>query len=595
MADLVSDIKARLSIEDVVSAYIPLKRAGRSFKALCPFHNEKTPSFVVNPEKQIAYCFGCRNGGDIFKFVQLIENTDFVDALKILADRAGLDMSQYRADYEKPKVSKSEKEVLINIHEAACDFFAKNLWDSEGGKKVLKYLKNRGLEETIIRHYKLGFALDSDDALIDYLIKKDFSKSAIIKSGLVSIKDVAAERISDKFKMRLMFPITDAQGKIIAFGGRALKEGQEPKYLNSPETDVYHKSSVLYGLSYAKNSIKEKNEAVVVEGYMDALMCFQAEVNNVVATSGTAMTTEHARMIKRFTQNLVLAFDNDDAGQEASKRAFITAQEQEMSVKALLIHDGKDPADSIKKDPEKFREALSGAKPFLEIFFDNLGLKFDLKRESDFRMFLRECMEVLSSIKNSIIQDIAVRNLGAKINVKESKIYDELGRYKDLSRAKIPQIKPEIIGESKSKKMSAQEMILGILLTYPELFVFTTDRISEDDFDEISKSLYKTFVDQYNNTRAENSSILHDITANLDSEEERSHAHFLSLYAESKYENSKPEEIKKDFDQLLKHIALQRINNKKENLRRMIKEAERKGDSLECRKLLEALQELCSK
>ncbi|HBB02248.1 TPA: DNA primase [Candidatus Peregrinibacteria bacterium] len=597
MADLVADIKARLSIEDVVANYIPLKRAGRSFKACCPFHNEKTPSFVVSPEKQIAYCFGCHQGGDMFKFVEQVENTDFMGAMRILADRAGLKLEDYKIETDKPRISKSEKETLIQMHEAAAEYFVDNLWNTEDGKKVMQYLKNRGMTDVIIRHFKVGFAPDNDSGLIDHLVKKGFQKSAMIKSGLVTSKDVSSDKIFDKFRMRLMFPIADATGNVIAFGGRALKDAQEPKYLNSPETEIYHKGSVLYGLYYAKKAIKDADEVVVVEGYMDTLMSFQSGIENVVASSGTALTQEHARMIKRITSNAVFAFDNDNAGQEASKRAFIIAQEQEMSIKFLKVPHGKDPADSAKENPDELKAAIKNAKPFLEVFFDNLAGRFDLNDQAQLMEFLRECMSVLSAVKNNIIQDLAVRSLSARINVKEEKIYDEIERYKSLA-LKQPQSKmkePPSDNGANVKKMSAEDTILAILFLYPELFSTIDSRIDENDFENELKSLYKTFVTQYNNIRAEDGSITDAILKNLDSEQERNRVHFLSLYAESRYENIKAEAVRKDFDQLVQHVVSKKMVVKKEELKKMIKEADRKGDMGGREALLNDLQKLCSK
>ncbi len=607
MADLVSDIKTRLSIEDVVSNYIPLKRIGRSFKALCPFHNEKTPSFVVSPEKQLAYCFGCSQGGDMFKFVELIENIDFVGAMKILAERAGLDWRAYNVRPEKNEASKSEKDILCGAHEAAAEYFAKNLWSGDDGKKVLKYLRSRGLSDSTIREFNLGFAPDEQSGLINYLVKKGFQKSALVNSGLVVAKDVGAEAISDKFKMRLMFPITDLQGRIIGFGGRALKDGQEPKYLNSPETNIYHKSLVLYGLSYAKKFIKEANSVLIVEGYMDYLACYQAGIKNVVASSGTALTPEHARMIKRFTQNAVASFDNDVAGFEASKRAFMALQDQEVSVKLLKIPFGKDPADAVKKNPEKFKQAITDAKPFFETYLEDSVVRFDLKQDSGILAFLRECLDLLNSIKNNILQDIAVRNVANKLGVKESKIYDEMAKHKieiGPTRRETNEDEGGTVqsGAAQSerehgniKKMSAQNILLSLLFIYPELFESIGDRINEEDFETNSKSLYKTFTDQYNNIRISASEAGVVIADKLDSDSEREQAAFLSLYAETKYEHSKPEAIKKDFEQLINYIVNERISRRKEGLKKCIREAEKEGKAEECRSLLAELQQLCSK
>ncbi|MBI5152710.1 DNA primase, partial [Candidatus Peregrinibacteria bacterium] len=504
---------------------------------------------------------------------------------------------EYRTESsQRSEISKSEKDILYNAHEAAAEYFSKNLWDTGDGKKVLKYLKNRGLSDAIIREHGLGFAPDNKaEGLINYLIEKGFQKSAIIKSGLVVSKDVGSEDIADKFRMRLMFPISDSQGRIIAFGGRAMKDGQEPKYLNSPETDIYHKSSVLYGLHFAKKFIKEQDAVLVVEGYMDALACYQADIKNVVASSGTALTLEHARLIKRFTQNSIAAFDNDEAGQEASRRAFCVLQEQEVSVKMLKIPFGKDPADAVKKDPEKFKEAMKTAPQFFDNYVGEAGDRFNLKEDSGILSFLRECLNLLISIKNNVLQDIAVRNVANKLGVKESKIYDEIAKHKtNLAPATATAVQPE--REQRTvRKLSAQNIILGMLIAYPELYAYVGDKISEADFENSSKLLYKTFIDQYNNIRASESGASQIMMEAMTDTEAREQTAFLNLYAETKYEHSKAEIIRKDFEQLLQHVVSERIARRKEGLTRRIRQLESEGNTEECRKLLAELQQLCVK
>ena len=308
MRDVVSEIKARLNIEDVVSSYVQLKKAGRSFKGLCPFHNEKTPSFIVSTEKQIAYCFGCHKGGDMFKFIEEVEGVDFSEAVKILADRAGLKVET--SDFKpKNKEVSSLRETLLDIHEKACLFYQEKLVETKSGALALAYLKNRGIFNDIISEFRIGFAPDEGTELLAFLLKKGFKHDDLVKSGLFSSRDISGKDLSDKFRFRLIFPIFDYLGRVIGFGGRSLKDDQVPKYLNSPETAIYSKGKVLYGLSHSKKFIKESDRVIMVEGYFDLISLYKEGVKNVCASSGTALTSDQARLIKRFTKNVISCFD----------------------------------------------------------------------------------------------------------------------------------------------------------------------------------------------------------------------------------------------------------------------------------------------
>jgi DNA primase len=302
----------------VISQYVQLKKAGRNYKGLSPFNSEKTPSFVVSPEKQIFHCFSSGKGGDIFTFIQEFEGVSFPEALQILADQSGIKISNIDKFYKKE--AKSEKDEYYKAHDLACEFFEKQLWDSKEGEKVLEYLHKRGVTDETIKSFRVGFSPDEYDALYPILNKKGIAKKVILNSGLAASKGIGGDQIYDKFRSRLMFPIIDYMGRICGFGGRALKKDQDPKYLNSPENPIYNKSKVLYGLYEAKQSIKEKDQVVFVEGYFDVIMPHQDGVKNVVATSGTALSSDQIRLIKRLTSNVVTCFDSDSAGFEATKR-----------------------------------------------------------------------------------------------------------------------------------------------------------------------------------------------------------------------------------------------------------------------------------
>ncbi len=381
----VQKIKDRLSIDEVISSYIPLITAGNTLKAKCPFHNEKTPSFFVSKERNSYYCFGCGKGGDIFSFVEEFEGLDFKGALKLLAERANINLNEFKLE------NTEEKDLLYAVMEEATLFFENNLLRNE---KALKYLKLRGLEDKTIKTFRLGFALNDWRSLTNHLKQKNFSFEIIEKAGLAKKKDENSkiEDIYDRFRSRIMFPIMDSSGRVIAFSGRYFKEDDredkiEPaKYLNSPETPIFIKSNVLYGLHLAKESIRKNNFSILVEGQMDLLMSVQSGFRNTVATSGTALsdslvskenTVSNLGLIKRLSNNILLAFDGDNAGLKATDRASKIALGLGMDVKVISLEEGLDPADFILKEGvDSFREVIRNSKHVIVFFLEKIILSF---------------------------------------------------------------------------------------------------------------------------------------------------------------------------------------------------------------------------
>ena len=479
-----ASIKARLNIEDVVASYATLKKVGRSYKALCPFHSEKTPSFIVSPEKQIAYCFGCHKGGDIFKFIQEVEGVDFPEAVKILADKAGIKVDGKKFD-KKQKGEKGIKDYLMEIHEETCSFFEEKLFDdSDESKEVLKYLEKRGISKDTIKEFRIGFASDSFDELQRFLIKKGFKHDVLVKSGLFSLKDASGGSMYDKFRGRLMFPIFDYMGRVIGFGGRALQADQEPKYLNSPETPIYSKGRVLYGLSHAKKAIKENDKVVVVEGYFDVISLYQAGICNVVASSGTAFTPDQVRLIKRFTKNVVSCFDTDSAGIMATKMAYDVMQNLDLNMKTLKMEgEFKDPADFMlenKKDgKEKFLKLINSADDFLEFYTNLLYKNIDVKTLEGRRKFLDEIIPLLKNLKSSVQTDYFVRIVAKYLEIKEEFLYDEIDNFKVL-RDDFG-VNEAVSDVRLGAKPDAISVIVGISLQYPEYFPLMKDNVSEEE------------------------------------------------------------------------------------------------------------------
>ncbi|HEY9583670.1 MAG TPA: DNA primase [Candidatus Paceibacterota bacterium] len=352
----IEKIKERLGIEEVVSSYIKLERAGKNLKGKCPFHNEKTASFFVSPDRGNYHCFGCGAGGDIFTFVEQFEGLDFMGALKLLAERAGV---QLQFD-EKSQAHKNEKERLFAIMEEATKFFEEGLKRYDEAKE---YLKKRGVTEETTKKFRLGYVAPEWRLLYTYLKSKKYIDSDMEKAGLIKKK----ENYYDVFRGRIMFPISDSSGRVIAFSGRILvDDGKSAKYLNSPDTVLFNKSNVLYGIDKAKQDIRIKNYTIVVEGQMDLILSHQAGIRNTVAVSGTALNPDHLGMVKRLSNNIILAFDSDSAGRKAATRSAVIAIGLGMDVKIAEIAGGKDPADLVMENPELWKNVLRKSSPVVE-------------------------------------------------------------------------------------------------------------------------------------------------------------------------------------------------------------------------------------
>jgi DNA primase len=592
MGDIVVDIKNRLDIVDVVAPYVELKKAGRNFKACCPFHSEKTPSFVVSPEKQIAYCFGCHKGGDMFKFIQEVEGVDFAECVSILADKAGLKADVKKFKSKGGKAGKSRKEELLEIHEEACKLFESKLLDkSEESKKVLAYLEKRNMTKEMIKEFRVGLATKDFDNLYKHLLKKGYKHDLLIKSGLFSLKDVAGKGIYDKFRLRLMFPIFDQMGRVIAFGGRALEKDQVPKYLNSPETAIYSKGKVLYGLSHAKQAIKEADKVVVVEGYFDVIALYQNDIKNIVASSGTALTPEQVKLISRFTKNIVSCFDTDSAGINATKRAYEVIQDAEMNMKTLKMTDEmKDPADFMvdrgKKGKDEFLGLVDGAENFLEFYMFILNKKFEVKTLEGRRKFLEEIVPLMKMMKSTVKMDHFVRILANYLDIKEKFLYDEIENFKVLRDQYSGRNE---VKEVKSEKMSILALLISVLLEHPVHFSKVKEMLNEDDFEGELKNIYIEMGRKYNAGRTEKEGW------GLDAEKmaiESGRTAFLSLYAEEKYGGFTAESVEFEVVKLIDKIVNGRRMHKRIELERALKDAEKEGDQVKKKKLLEEFQKL---
>ncbi|HAS80829.1 MAG: primase protein [Candidatus Nomurabacteria bacterium GW2011_GWE1_32_28] len=445
----VQQIKERLSIEEVVSSYIKLERSGVNFKARCPFHNEKTPSFFISTERNNYYCFGCGAKGDIFTFVQEFEGLDFKSTLKILAEKAGVVLSEFNKEKE------GEKDKLYRIIEEATRFFEKNLIVESD---VLEYLKSRGLHEKTIKDFRIGFIKNDWHLLHSYLSNLGFSNIEMEKAGLVKKTD---KGFYDRFRARIIFPIADSSGRIIAFSGRIfVDDGKSAKYLNSPETPIFNKSSVLFGIDKAKDSIRKNNFSILVEGQMDLILSHQAGFKNTVASSGTAMTDSlvskeniinNLGLITRLSKNIVLAYDADKAGISASNRFAKIALYLGMDVKVASMPEGMDPADLISKvGVDSWRLAIKNSKHFIEFMLDRILSNISDNRKTD-KEIRERLLPFINDIESSIEKSRFIQLISSKSSIATSDLIEDLKKVELALKYEKEEIK--IAKENVEKKL----------------------------------------------------------------------------------------------------------------------------------------------
>ncbi len=445
----VEEIKEKLSIVDVIGGYLKLEKAGINYKAKCPFHNEKTPSFFVSPARQSFYCFGCSEKGDIFSFVQKFEGVDFKNALESLADKAGVKLEKNLGKERENENNKKEKDLLYDAVERACATFEQNL---ESESDAINYLAKRGVDKKTIETWRIGFAKDEWRHLHDQLTKY-FDKDTLAKAGLIKEKD---GKNYDTFRGRIIFPICDSSGRVIAFSGRSFpdKEGA-PKYLNSPETPIFHKSDTLYGWHLAKNSLRKMDYAVLVEGQMDLVLSHHVGVANTVASSGTALTESHLQKIKKLTNRIIIAYDSDKAGESAAERASKLALSLDMEVKIAELPEGEDPASLALKDANSWKSALREAKHLIDFCLHKVNR--DKRGTALMKEVERSVLPYFQFIKSEIERSHFVRKIADKIGVSEDAILKEISRIKT---------EPLKASEGVQKIPTTPErMLAGIILT----------------------------------------------------------------------------------------------------------------------------------
>lgn len=560
MASPIEQIKDKLDIVDLIQSYLKLDKAGANYKTLCPFHKEKNPSFYVSPSRQIWHCFSCGRGGDHFRFIMEMEKTEFAEALKILAKTAGVELR--RVDQKLA----SQKIRLAEIIDKAKEFYKNNL---KARQDVKNYLFERGIKEKTIEDFELGYAEPSWDALYRHLISQGYSKEEIASSGLIIRKeDDGTVSYYDRFRARIMFPIFNQLGETVGFSGRIFQKDykgkEEPaKYINTPNTLVYDKSKILYGLNFAKNEIRKRDFCIIVEGQMDLLMSHQAGFLNTVAISGTALTEEHLLKLKRLTSNLIIAFDPDFGGIVATKRSIDLGLQNGFEIKILNL-DKDDPADIIKKNPKDWLEFVKQAKPIIKYYLDFLTQNSKDERELA-RQVERIVLPYVASIQSNIEQAHWLKEIANFLGLKEEAVWQSFGKIKKTAKGEAVKEDLNLKASNKSRRDLLEEKLLGLLLWKQELV---------DNFE-------KEWQEYFSPAR---SAILERILnkeQNIDSEH---YPKKLSLEAEIYYKDfqSPESEIKK----LSLELKREYLKDELELLGQKLKECEASGDKENLRKYL---------
>ncbi len=560
-SDTVQQIKDRLNIVDVVSQYVQLQRAGATLKARCPFHAERSPSFTVSPERGTYHCFGCGVGGDIFSFVEAIEGLDFKGALKVLADKAGVEIV-YSSGH---KEEKDEKDRLFEIMETATFFYVSKFSD-----EAKEYLKGRGLNDATIKEFRIGWAGNEWTSLSDFLTVKKFTEKEIVEAGLAKKNDRGG--LVDKFRNRIMFPIADSAGRVIAFSGRSFgphASPEAPKYLNSPETPLYHKSRILYGFDKAKINMRKHNCAVLVEGQMDLVMSHQAGWANAVAVSGTAFTAEHSALIKRMTENLVLALDGDAAGIKAAGRAARTALQSGLNVKVAQLPAGLDPADLIVKDgKDAWSAAIRDSKDIITFLLD--VLEVHAKSPDIFRRSVETVvLPFLSSVQSPIAREQYVDQIAKRLRVSSDAVL------RSFAKVPVPTVEKQVDAlphVPKLQKINREKLAFAFLLW-----------LRSQPKSPIDVTVYESKL-----TEAIGTEGMHELHGMPEGEletlrfaAERLHGNDTSLAASA--------------DALLKELLRDRLADELTSASRLLEEAEARGEEAEIERLMNHSQVLTTR
>ena len=567
----INEIKSRINIVDVVSQYVRLKKRGKNHFGLCPFHSEDTPSFSVNPQKNIYHCFGCNKGGDVIDFVMEYENLEFFDAVKQLATQYGIDLELQ----DQPQ--DSSHQIIYNLHEFASKFYQKYLY-SEKGKKGLDYLRGRGFSDNIIKKFSLGMAPDAWEGLHNKIKEKKISEEILVKSGLF-IERKKGSGVYDRFRNRVMFPIKNISGRVIGFGGRALDSDQTAKYINSPQTPIYNKRNILYGLDITNKFIRETGEAIVVEGYTDLIKLYEAGIKNITAGSGTAFTEGHVRILKRYCDRVKLCYDGDTAGQKAAIKTGFKLLKKGFEVYVLELPEKDDPDSYLQKIGSKqLQEEINNATEFMNFYIHHNSDK--MKTSGKKVNFVDDTVQELAGIKNPVVQELVARKFADKVGVEEKRILNQLdyqqkkrNKYKNNQGKKTK--KDSRIKIKDPIEKAEQQLIRLLLSNQEEVIEFILSDFSIEEFNhQLLRKIGKQIVEEIE----ENSDFDPKFLLNEDySKKEKNYISRLLMEEEKFLESHELIELLNSAADCLEKIWKNKVSNEAQNIRKEIKEKEKNG------------------
>lgn len=573
--ELLNEIFSQNDIVDYVSQYVKLKKNGRDYTGLCPFHKEKSPSFHVNQDKQLFHCFGCGAGGNLVQFVMRSEGLDFVEAVKLMADRAGIILPE--DDMQVDDKLYQKKKRMLEMNKTAARFYYEILTKDNLGKSGLEYLKNRAIDKSAITKYGLGYAPESFDALKKYMNKLGYSDGELLDAGLLVSRNGKA---LDKFRGRIIFPIIDLRGNVIAFGGRIVdsseKDGYKPpKYLNSPETAVFNKGKNLFSLNLAKKDCAEK--CILCEGYMDVISVYKSGITNIVATLGTALTEDQAKLLLKYTNEILLCYDSDDAGQAATKRAIDIITSVGGKCRVIQLKGSKDPDEYINKNSvSKFKDAMLSALPSTEYLINQIHKKYNLDTEDGKILFVEESSKVLSKLQNAIEADAYIKKISDETGISKDAIYTEIKKQQKSDKISTGVTKTvrtdfRLPKKAETATLDAEKKLLSLIIGGKPFYNAVKDEFLPSDYsNETLKKLAEIVYMCYEQDEPIDPPV---ITAKFSSDE----ADFVSnIFCNLETYSNEKNTVK----QLVNSIKIQRIEDK-------IKQAEKENDVLKLKVLLD--------
>ena len=574
--DIISRVRDSVDIVDLVSGYVSLKKTGKNHTGLCPFHAEKTPSFSVNPDKQIFHCFGCGAGGDVFKFIELQEGLNFPDAVRALAGRAGISLPTDSRSRGQDKKSEDERKVLLEIVADAVEYFRKEL-EGPAGSAARAYLQKRGVTDAIVQDFALGYVKPEWDGLLRHLKQKGYAFGQMEKAGLI-VKRSEGEGYYDRFRGRIIFPIRDIAGKVIAFGGRVMDDSL-PKYLNSSETPLYSKSNTLYCLDMAKEFGRRQGYFIIVEGYLDAIACHQYGVRNAVATLGTALTEGHLRLMRRFSDKLVLIFDPDPAGVKASLRGFDLFMTSGMKVNVVSLPDGDDPDTFLQKHGhDAFAACLRKSVKFMDFVLEQVLKSGSLASIDDKVQKAEEMLGFIAKIPSGIERDHYIKKTAEALDLNETVLRQEIPTHTRRAASASGGAKGFVPVPAWGHRPKAEEILIHLMLKDEEIARSLKEQIQPQDFtDPLFQRVVQRIFDALEKTgRLDMGTLIQDGDEELNS--------LISHYSVLEMNYHDPHKHCQDCVDIIKQ---QNHAKRMKALITEIKNAEVRGDSAELTRLIE--------